>query len=57
MSTLPKYFRDIPTYLMDEIITGMINGKMEPTPEEMDDSVDVADLSGVSGVSRRSSGL
>ena len=37
MSTLPKYFRDIPAYLMDEIITGMINGKMEPTPAEMEE--------------------
>jgi hypothetical protein len=34
MSTLPKYyFRDIPAHLMEEIITGMIEGKMEPTPE------------------------
>jgi hypothetical protein len=37
MSTLPKYFRDIPAYLMDEIITGMIAGKPEPTPEEMEE--------------------
>jgi len=37
MSTLPKYFRDIPAYLMDEILTGMIDGKMEPTPEEMEE--------------------
>ena len=36
MSTLPKYYyRDIPAYLMDEIITGMIEGKTEPTPEEI----------------------
>jgi hypothetical protein len=35
---LPKhYFRDIPAYLMDEIIAGMIDGKPEPTPEEMED--------------------
>jgi len=35
---LPKhYFRDIPVYLMDEIIAGMIDGKPEPTPEEMED--------------------
>jgi hypothetical protein len=33
MSTLPKYyFRDIPTYLMDEIIAGMIGGKNEQAP-------------------------
>ncbi len=38
MSTLPKYyFRDIPAYVMDEIITGMIDGNMEPTPEEMEE--------------------
>jgi hypothetical protein len=38
MSNLPKYyFRDIPAYLMDEIITGMIDGKIEPTPEEMEE--------------------
>ena len=36
--SLPKYyFQDIPAYLMDEIITGMIDGKMEPTPEEMEE--------------------
>jgi len=35
MSTLPRYFRDIPAYLMDEIITGMIDGKMAPSSEEM----------------------
>ena len=36
--SLPKYyFRDIPAYLMDEIITGMIEGKTEPTPEEMEE--------------------
>ena len=35
--SLPKYyFRDIPAYLMDEIIAGMIDGKPEPTPEEME---------------------
>jgi hypothetical protein len=34
--SLPKYcFQDIPAYLTDEIITGMIEGKTEPTPEEM----------------------
>ena len=34
--SLPKYyFRDIPAYLMEEIITGMLDGKTEPTPEEM----------------------
>jgi hypothetical protein len=37
MSTLPKYVRDIPAYLMDEIITGMIDGKPEPTTEEMEE--------------------
>ena len=31
------YFRDIPSYLMDEIIAGMIEGKTEPTPEEMEE--------------------
>jgi hypothetical protein len=36
--SLPKYyFRDIPAYVMDEIITGMIDGKPEPTPEEMEE--------------------
>ena len=36
--SFPKYyFRDIPAYLMDEIITGMIQGKIEPTPEEMEE--------------------
>ena len=35
---LPKYyFRDIPAYLVDEIIAGMIDGKPEPTPEGMED--------------------
>jgi hypothetical protein len=34
--SLPKYyFRDIPSYLMDEIINGMIEGKTEPTLEEL----------------------
>jgi hypothetical protein len=38
MFNLPKYyFRDIPAYVMDEIITGMIDGKPEPTPEEMEE--------------------
>jgi hypothetical protein len=36
MSNLPKYyFHDIPAYVMDEIIDGMIDGKPEPAPEEM----------------------
>jgi hypothetical protein len=36
--SLPKYyFRDIPAYLMEEIITGMLDGKTEPTPEEMEE--------------------
>jgi len=36
--SLPKYyFRDIPAYVMEEIITGMIEGKPEPTPEEMEE--------------------
>jgi hypothetical protein len=36
--SLPKYyFRNIPAYMMDEIITGMIDGKPEPTPEEMEE--------------------
>jgi hypothetical protein len=36
--SLPKYyFRNIPAYLMDEIIAGMIEGKTEPTPEEMEE--------------------
>ena len=35
---LPKYyFRDLPAYVMEEIITGMINGKPEPTREEKED--------------------
>jgi len=38
MSNLPKYyFQDIPAYLMDEIFNGMIDGKPEPTPEEMEE--------------------
>jgi hypothetical protein len=38
MSNLPKYyFQDIPAYVMEEIITGMIDGKPEPTTEEMED--------------------
>ena len=38
MSNLPKYyFRDIPAYLMEEIITGIIDGKVEPMPEEMEE--------------------
>jgi hypothetical protein len=36
--SLPKYyFQDIPEYVMEEIITGMIEGKTEPTPEEMEE--------------------
>ena len=36
--SLPKYyFRDIPDYVMEEIINGMIEGKAEPTPEEMEE--------------------
>lgn len=36
MSSLPKYyFQDIPAYIMEEIITGMIDGRAEPTAEEM----------------------
>jgi hypothetical protein len=36
--SLPKYyFRDIPSYVMEEIVTGMIEGKPEPTPEEMEE--------------------
>ena len=36
--SLPKYyFRDIPAYVMEEIINGMIEGKIEPTPEEMEE--------------------
>ena len=35
--SLPKYyFRDIPAYVMEEIINGMIEGKIEPT-EEMEE--------------------
>ena len=38
MSSLPKYYcRDIPAYLMDEIITGMTDGKPEPTAEKMEE--------------------
>ena len=34
--SLPKYyFQDIPEYVMDEIINGMIEGKTEPTIEEL----------------------
>ena len=36
--SLPKYyFQDIPEYVMEEIITGMIEGKPEPTLEEMEE--------------------
>jgi hypothetical protein len=36
MASLPKYyFQDIPSYVMDEIIAGMVDGKPEPTFEEM----------------------
>ena len=38
MKSLPRYyFHDLLAYVMEEIITGMINGKPEPTPEEMED--------------------
>jgi len=38
MKSLPKYyFHDLPAYVMEEIITGMTNGKPEPTQEEMED--------------------
>ena len=38
--SLPKYyFRDIPAYVMEEIINGMIEGKIEPTPEEIEESL------------------
>ena len=38
MESLPKYyFHDLPAYVMEEIITGMINGRPEPTREEMED--------------------
>ena len=34
--SLPKYyFRDIPAYVMEEITNGMIEGKTEPTLEEL----------------------
>jgi hypothetical protein len=40
MEKLPRYyFQDLPAYVMEEIITGMINGKPEPTREEMEDWV------------------
>ncbi len=38
MSYLPKYyFQDIPAAVMDEIIAGMIDGRPEPTVEEMEE--------------------
>ncbi len=38
MERLPRYcFQDLRAYVMEEIINGMINGKPEPTPEEMED--------------------
>ena len=50
--SLPKYyFRDIPAYLMDEIIAGMIEGKTEPTPEEMEEWL-ASDLERTSSVSK-----
>ena len=37
MERLPRYyFHDLPAYVMEDIITGMIDGKPEPTPEEME---------------------
>jgi len=34
--SLPKYyFQEIPEYMMDEIINGIIEGKTEPTIEEL----------------------
>ena len=34
--SLPKYyFQGIPEYVMEEIITGMIEGNTEPTLEEL----------------------
>ena len=37
MERLPRYyFHDLPAYVVEEIITGMIDGKPEPTPEEME---------------------
>jgi hypothetical protein len=36
--SLPKYyFRDIPEYVMEEIINGMIDGKTDPTPQELEE--------------------
>ncbi|MGH9549340.1 MAG: hypothetical protein ACRD3W_08195 [Terriglobales bacterium] len=36
--SLPKYyFQGIPAYVMDEIISGMIDGKPEPTPVEIEE--------------------
>ena len=38
MFNLPKYyFHDIPGAVMDEIVQGMIEGKPQPTPEEMEE--------------------
>jgi hypothetical protein len=38
MTNLPKvYFRDIPAYVMEEIITGMTEGKPVPTGEEIEE--------------------
>ena len=37
MERLPRYyFRDIPAYMMEDIISGMIDGKPEPTLEDME---------------------
>ena len=36
--SLPKcYFQDIPAYVMEEIVNGMIEGKTGPTPEEIEE--------------------
>ena len=36
--SLPKYyFQDIPEYVMEKIINGMIEGKTEPTLQEMEE--------------------
>jgi hypothetical protein len=38
MSSLPKYYsQDIPAHVMGEIIDGMIEGRPEPTREEMEE--------------------
>ena len=38
MRNLPKrYFRDVPAHVMEEIVEGMVAGRTEPSPEEVEE--------------------